>query len=251
MFWASAAGAKHRTLGGRSPRSSKGVLMRKQVLVSVDRGETRVAILESKKAAGRTGQDKEKRPLSGMPKVDADWRVGELYIERRGRRSIVGNVYKGRVDNVLGGMEAAFVDIGLEKNGFLHVDEIVTPDGETQRRGRGRSGGPKISDLLKPKQEIVVQVTKDPIGTKGARLSMDLSIPGRYLVYAPYGDGAGVSRKLPDAERERLRKLASGLKVERGGVIIRTAAYGARKIDMQRELKYLYRLQEVLQSRVQ
>ena len=174
-----------------------------------------------------------------MPKVDQDWRVGELYIERRGRRSIVGNVYKGRVDNVLAGMEAAFVDIGLEKNGFLHVDEIVTPDGKTQRRGRGSGGGPRISDLLKAGQEIVVQVTKDPIGTKGARLSMEVSIPGRYLVYVPDGDGVGVSRRLPDKERERLRKLASGLKLEQGGLIIRTAAHGARKSDMERELQYL------------
>src|SRR4051812_19278337 len=224
--------------------------MRKQVLVSVDRGETRVAILEGRGAPEKETESRG-RGRGRSTRTDSNWRVAELYIERRGRRSIVGNIYKGRVDNVLSGMEAAFVDIGLEKNGFLHVDEIVTPDGQTQRRGRGRGGGPKISDLLKPKQEIVVQVTKDPIGTKGARLTMDLSIPGRYLVYQPYGDGFGVSRKLPDAERERLRKLASGMKVERGGVIIRTAAYGARKIDMQRELQYLYRLQEVLQSRVE
>ena len=149
-------------------------------------------------------------------------------------------------------MEAAFVDIGLEKNGFLHVDEIVTPDGETQRRGRGRGrGGPRISDLLKAGQEIVVQVTKDPIGTKGARLSMEVSIPGRYLVYVPDGDGVGVSRRLPDKERERLRKLASGLKLKNAGLIIRTAAVGARKSDMERELQYLFRLHEVLQSRVE
>ena len=166
--------------------------------------------------------------------------MAELYIERRGRRSIVGNIYKGRVDNVLAGMEAAFVDIGLEKNGFLHVDEIVTPDGQSQRRGRGRGGGPRISDLLKPGQEVIVQVTKDPIGTKGARLTMEISIPGRYLVYVPNGEGLGVSRRLPDAERERLRKLASKLKLERGGLIIRTSAHGARKTDMERELEYLY-----------
>src|SRR5881396_1221416 len=102
--------------------------MRKQVLVTVDRGETRVAILESKTQRAASGRGGTRRKTS-KPRAD-DWRVAELYIERRGRRSIVGNVYKGRVDNVLAGMEAAFVDIGLEKNGFLHVDEIVLPNGE-------------------------------------------------------------------------------------------------------------------------
>ena len=228
--------------------------MRKQVLVSVDRGETRVAIVEGKGAPTKGGR----RGRPSIPKVDGGWRVAELYIERRGRRSIVGNVYKGRVDNVLAGMEAAFVDIGLEKNGFLHVDEIVLRDekgkpvraSSSQRRGRGRGGGTRISELLKSKQEVTVQVTKDPIGTKGARLSMEISIPGRYLVYVPDGEGVGVSRRLPDSERERLRKLAAGLKVKRGGLIIRTAAHGARKSDMERELQYLYRLHEVLQARV-
>ncbi len=228
--------------------------MRKQVLVSVDRGETRVAIVEGRGAPTKGGR----RGRASIPRVDSGWRVAELYIERRGRRSIVGNVYKGRVDNVLAGMEAAFVDIGLEKNGFLHVDEIVLRDekgkpvraSSSQRRGRGRGGGTRISELLKSKQEVVVQVTKDPIGTKGARLSMEISIPGRYLVYVPDGEGVGVSRRLPDSERERLRKLAAGLKVKQGGLIIRTAAHGARKSDMERELQYLYRLHEVLQARV-
>jgi ribonuclease G len=229
--------------------------LRKQVLVSVDRGETRVAIVEGKGAPTKGGR----RGRASIPRVDGGWRVAELYIERRGRRSIVGNVYKGRVDNVLAGMEAAFVDIGLEKNGFLHVDEIVLRDDpgkpfratSSQPRGRRRGGGTRISELLKSKQEVVVQVTKDPIGTKGARLSMEISIPGRYLVYVPDGDGVGVSRRLPDSERERLRKLAAGLKVKQGGLIIRTAAHGARKSDMERELQYLYRLHEVLQARVE
>jgi ribonuclease G len=231
--------------------------LRKQVLVSVDRGETRVAIVEGRGAPTKGGR--RGRSRSNIPNVDGGWRVAELYIERRGRRSIVGNVYKGRVDNVLAGMEAAFVDIGLEKNGFLHVDEIVLRDekgkpvraSSSQRRGRGRGGGTRISELLKSKQEVVVQVTKDPIGTKGARLSMEISIPGRYLVYVPDGDGVGVSRRLPDSERERLRKLAAGLKVKQGGLIIRTAAHGARKSDMERELQYLYRLHEVLMQRVE
>ena len=109
----------------------------------------------------------------------AGYNVAELYLERRGARSIVGNIYKGRVDNVLPGLEAAFVDIGLDKNGFLHVDEIVLPGVEVARRGRGTGKDAKpITELLKPGQEIVVQVVKDPLKTKGARLSMDLTIAG-------------------------------------------------------------------------
>ncbi len=135
----------------------------------------------------------------------AGYRVAELYIERRGGRSIVGNIYKGKVDNVLPGLEAAFVDIGLEKNGFLHVDEIVLPGVETAKRGRGSGGGRKIADLLKPGQEIVVQVVKDPLKTKGARLSMELTIAGRYMVYAPTGEG---DRRLPPSRGQGARTPA-------------------------------------------
>src|SRR4051794_30618687 len=138
--------------------------------------------------------------------VPPGYRVAEIYFERRGGRSIVGNIYKGRVDNVLPGLEAAFVDIGLDKNGFLHVDEIVIPGMETAKRGRG--SGPRIADLLKPGQEVVVQVVKDPLKTKGARLSMEITIAGRYMVYAPTGEGVGVSRRLEKKERDRLRKEA-------------------------------------------
>src|SRR3954453_3692960 len=142
--------------------------------------------------------------------VPAGYRVAEIYFERRGGRSIVGNIYKGRVDNVLAALEAAFVDIGLDKNGFLHVDEIVLPGVEQVKRGRG-AGGPRINELLKPGQEIVVQVVKDPLKTKGARLSMELTIAGPYMVYAPTGEGVGVSRRLEDKERDRLRKEARQL----------------------------------------
>src|SRR5438046_4085239 len=157
----------------------------------------------------------------------AGFRVAELYIERRGARAIVGNIYKGRVDNVLAGLEAAFVDIGLEKNGFLHVDEIVMPGVHAPRRGRGSGReGREITDLLKPGQEIVVQVVKDPLKTKGARLSMELTIAGRYMVYAPTGEGIGVSKRLDDKERERLRRAVKGLDLKGGGAIVRTAAQG-------------------------
>ncbi|HEY1356155.1 MAG TPA: Rne/Rng family ribonuclease [Solirubrobacterales bacterium] len=176
--------------------------------------------------------------------------VAELYIERRGRRSIVGNIYKGKVDNVLPGMEAAFVDIGLERNGFLHVDEIVLPNGEQVPR-RGRGSGRRISEMLKSGQEIVVQVVKDPLKSKGARLSMNVSIAGRYLVYAPQGSGVGVSRRLSESERDRLRRMVDRTYKGPGGLIVRTAAHGAKKSDFVREIGYLHKLNEVLQRRTE
>jgi ribonuclease G len=219
--------------------------LKKKVLVTVDRGETRVAILEAEgKPSGSGGRGR------GKPRAaDDDWRVGELYVERRWSRSIVGNVYKGKVDNVLPGLEAAFVDIGIDKNGFLHVDDIVMPGVEVQRRGRVSGKGQRIAQLLKPGQEIIVQVVKDPLKTKGARLSMQLSIAGRYLVYVPQGEGIGVSRRLEDKERDRLRKETRGLELGGGGAIIRTAARGAKREDFEREIKYLHKLHELLQQR--
>ena len=224
--------------------------MKKQVLVSVNRGETRVALLEATgTVAPRNPQTTRRRRKTTRP--GAGYQVAELYLERRGARSIVGNIYKGRVDNVLAGLEAAFVDIGLEKNGFLHVDEIVLPGVEAPRRGRGSSReGRQITDMLKPGQDVVVQVVKDPLKTKGARLSMDLAIAGRYMVYAPYGEGVGVSRRLDEPERERLRKQAAKLDLKGAGAIIRTAAQGATRADLERELQYLFKLGEVLQKRV-
>src|SRR6188768_527792 len=203
--------------------------MKKTILVSAERGETRVAVLESKTKGGKRD-------------------VAELYMERRGRRSIVGNIYKGKVDNVLPGMEAAFVDIGLERNGFLHVDEIVLPGGE-QAPKRGRGSGRRINELIKPGQEILGQVVKDPLKSKGARLSMNVSIAGRYLVFAPHGSGVGVSRRLADKERDRLRKMVDRTYKGKGGLIVRTAAHGAKKADFVREIKYLEKLNEVLERR--
>jgi ribonuclease G len=225
--------------------------VKKQVLVTVDRGETRVAMLEAAgdpAAAPKSGSSRRRKK---KPEVPAGYRVAEVYFERRGGRSIVGNIYKGKVDNVLPGLEAAFVDIGLDKNGFLHVDEIVIPGKEQIRRGRGSgASGTRITDLLSPGQEIVVQVVKDPLKTKGARLSMELTIAGRYMVYAPTGEGVGVSRRLEDKERDRLRKEAKQLDLDGGGAIIRTAAHGAARADFERELQYLFKLNEVLEKRV-
>jgi ribonuclease G len=214
--------------------------LKKKVLVSADRNETRVAMLE---AAGSPA----KRP-SGRPSADnSKWRTAELYLERRGERSIVGNVYKAKVENVVAGLEAAFVDIGFEKNGFLHVDDIVVDGKQVAKRGTGR--GARITELLKSGQEIIVQVTKDPLKTKGARLTMQIAIPGRYMVFVPSGEGVGFSRRLEDKERIRLKREARGLDLLGGGAIIRTAARGAKHEDFVRELIYLNMLNDVLERR--
>jgi ribonuclease G len=225
--------------------------LKKRIIVSVDAGETRVAVLESKGSArGNKRARGGGKSGSGAQKDSSNWIPGELYVERKGSRTIVGNIYKGVVDNVLPGMEAAFVDIGLERNGFLHVDEIVLSDGQkAPRRGHGK--GRRIDELIKPKQEVLVQVVKDPLKTKGARLSMQLSIAGRYLVYMPQGGGVGASRRLPDKERERQRKLLQKIHRNGGGVIVRTAAQGATKADFERDLAYLHRLHEVVEKRAE
>ncbi len=190
---------------------------KRELLVSVDVGERRVAILE-------------------------DERVAEVYLERPERRSIAGNIYVGRVDNVLPGMEAAFVEIGLEKNGFLYVDEIVSPELE---KGHGR----KIQDLISRGQTILVQAVKDPMKTKGARLTTQISLPGRFVVLVPQGEGLGVSRRLDDDERNRLKDILKRLDVKEGGVIVRTAAEGASEEDIERDLVFLQRLWRSIQAK--
>jgi ribonuclease G len=187
--------------------------------VSVDVGEQRVAVLE-------------------------DDRVAEVYLERPERRSIAGNIYLGAVDNVLPGMEAAFIEIGLEKNGFLYVDEIVTPELE----GKARHGK-KIQDLISRGQTIMVQAVKDPMKTKGARLTTEISLPGRFVVYQPNGDGYGVSRRLDDDERARLKDVLKGLDLKGGGVIVRTAAEGASAEDIERDLLFLQKLWKSIAAR--
>ena len=191
---------------------------KRELLISVDVGEQRVALLE-------------------------DDRVAEVYLERPERRSIAGNIYLGTVDNVLPGMEAAFVEIGLEKNGFLYVDEIVVPELEGRRHGK------KITDLIQRGQQILVQAVKDPMKTKGARLTTEISLPGRFLVYVPNGEGLGVSRRLDDAERQRLKDILKEIAPDEGGVIVRTAAEGASAEDVERDLVFLQRLWKTIQQR--
>ena len=191
---------------------------KRELLVSVAALEQRVAVLE-------------------------DERVAEVYLERPDKRSIAGNIYLGTVDNVLPGMEAAFVEIGLEKNGFLYVDEIVVPELEGKRHGK------KITDLIQRGQTILVQAVKDPMKTKGARLTTEISLPGRFVVFVPSGEGLGVSRRLPDEERTRLKDIIKGLDVPEGGIIVRTAAEGASAEDVERDLLFLQRLWKRIQER--
>ncbi len=191
----------------------------RELLVSVDVTEKRVAVLE-------------------------DGRVAEVYLERPERRSIAGNIYKGVVDNVLPGMEAAFVEIGLEKNGFLFVDEIVGPELEG-RRPRGR----RITDLISRGEEVLVQAVKDPMKTKGARLTTEISLPGRFVVFVPHGEGLGVSRRLEEDERTRLRDIVKAIAPKQGGVIVRTAAEGASADDVRLDLEFLMKLWKQIQTR--
>src|SRR5438477_11459314 len=140
-------------------------------------------------------------------------------------------------------MEAAFIEIGLEKNGFLYVDEIVTPELEGKRHGK------KIQDLISRGERIMVQAVKDPMKTKGARLTTEISLPGRFVVYQPNGDGFGVSRRLDDEERARLKDILKGLDLKGGGVIVRTAAEGASAEDIERDLLFLQKLWKSIDAR--
>jgi ribonuclease G len=233
--------------------------MTKEMIISSSAHETRVAILEEDQ-------------------------VAEIFIERERSRGVVGNLYKGRVSKVLPGMQSAFVDLGLERDGFLYVTDVVATFEEFDRletdedepppangsRGvssadasnkgggpGGRGGGrrdrdrekgpePKIEELLKEGQEIIVQVAKEPLGTKGARLTSHATMPGRFLVFMPTVDHVGVSRKIESRdERGRLRGIVREFREQHGftgGVIIRTAAGGRAKEDIVSDLSYFHRV---------
>jgi len=247
--------------------------MNKEMIISSNGHETRVAILE-------------------------DDQLAELFVEREQNRGVVGNVYKGRVSKVLPGMQSSFVDIGLERDGFLYVSDVIadldeydkdddedesakgargangangaegangangagTPgeglSAPPERRGRGRdrrdrdddkrTPEPKIEELLKEGQDVIVQVAKEPLGTKGARLTCHVTLPGRFLVFMPTVDHIGISRKIDSRdERSRLRGIVKEFREQHsfsGGVIIRTAASGRSKEDILADLNYFYKI---------
>lgn len=177
--------------------------------------------------------------------------VQELYVERTSKLGMVGNIYKGKVVRVLPGMQAAFLDIGHERTAFIHANDIVWPKVEGERERP-----PLISELLHDGQSVVVQVMKDMMGTKGARLTTDLSIPSRYLVYLPKGEHIGVSQRIEDeAERERLKNLIRQLQAENpvtsaGGFIVRTVAEGVSEDELRRDMDFLVKLWSWLQERI-
>jgi len=194
----------------------------KEILVNITPQETRVAILEN-----------------GM--------VHEIYIERRRSKGLVGNIYKGRVARVLPGMEAAFIELGLERAAFLHVSDVA------QARQNGNGGGlPHISQVLREGQELLVQVIKDPLGTKGARLTTNITIPSRYLVFMPNSTNVGVSSRIEsDEERERLRNmlLSQDERTTDTGYIIRTAAEVATTESISSDITYLNRVWEAVNNK--
>ncbi|HET7481561.1 MAG TPA: Rne/Rng family ribonuclease [Actinomycetota bacterium] len=158
--------------------------------------------------------------------------IVEHYVAREDDRSLVGNIYLGRVQNVLPGMEASFVDVGEARNGVLYAGEVGIP-------GDDEDEIPRIETVLRSGQPILVQVTKDPMRAKGARLTASISIAGRHLVLVPRARSLGVSRRLPDDERQRLRDIAQELRPAEHGLIVRTAAQGASRRDIERDLERL------------
>ncbi|HOK55457.1 MAG TPA: Rne/Rng family ribonuclease, partial [Armatimonadota bacterium] len=171
----------------------------------------------------------------------------ELHVEREER--VVGSIYKCKVSNVLPGMDAAFVDIGLERNAFLYVADVLPEadeGGPTKRDTRGMH----IKDMLKIGQEVMVQVIKGPRGTKGARVSTRISLPGRYLVLMPESDNIGISRKIEESgERDRLKKIAENIRPLGFGLIVRTEAESKTEIDLKQDLEFLLRMWNQIQEK--
>ena len=206
--------------------------MANELIINVTQQETRVALLEDRVLA-------------------------ELYIERAKDRGIMGNIYKGKVVKVLPGMQAAFVDIGLEKAAFLYVTDVYGGMEEYEEMGFLGLEVPtyfnpssQIEDLLSEGQEILVQVSKEPLGTKGTRITSHITLPGRYLVFMPMVDHVGVSRRIKDEkERRRLREIALSIKLPNGGFIVRTASEGADQEEIRNDMEFLIHLWNNIQKK--
>ena len=216
--------------------------MANELIINVTLGETRVARLEN-----------------GI--------VSEIHIERAKEQGVVGNVYKGKVVRVLPGMQAAFVEIGLDRTAFLHASDVTfdtarfgasLSEDETAEfeeelsRSKKKSGWKKIEDLLKEGKEVVVQVEKEPMGTKGARLTTHASLPGRSLVYMPTVNHLGMSRRIgDDKERKRLRQIVEKMRPKGSGFIIRTASNQVSREELEADMQYLIRTWEEIEKKVE
>lgn len=178
----------------------------------------------------------------------------DVYIERASRRGLISNIYKGKVSRVLPGMQAAFIDVGLSRTAFLHASDIFRPGlttGVNGSNGNGSNNVPDIRELVREGEEVLVQVVKDPLGTKGARLTTFITLPSRFLVLLPDGDGVGVSARIEDQdERDRLRQEVDGIvynETESFGVIVRTAAEGVSRDALRADLAFLRKIWSVVQ----
>ncbi len=219
--------------------------MLKEIVISKDEYETRAALLENKALA-------------------------ELFIERQGERYVLGNIYKGKVNSILPGMQAAFIDIGLGRNAFLHVSDVAHHleefaefiDGDASEesksiRGRQtdykkRNEAPSIRSLLRKGQEILVQVDKEPMDTKGSRVTAYITLPGRYLVYMPTVEHVGISRRIEnESERQRLKDVIERMRGKNQGFIVRTAAEGKGEEEFRSDMKFLTDLWERINQKAQ
>ena len=203
--------------------------MREEILINVTPREVRAALVEN-----------------GV--------LQEVLIERARRRGLISNIYKGKVSRVLPGMQAAFVEVGLDRTAFLHASDIVRrPEADEGMEGLDLPARqPDIQELIAEGDEIIVQVLKDPLGTKGARLTTFVTIPSRYLVYMPFGSGVGVSARIEnEAERQRLREAVQSTAEAGagGGYIVRTAAEGATAEALHADRLFLRRLWEVVTAK--
>ena len=194
--------------------------MERTIFINAEHRETRLAMLDNK-------------------------RLVEFHIEQKKHQSAVGNIYFGKVINIVPAIQAAFVDLGLEKHGFLHVGDLRLPDVEMDRNT-------KIGQVLSKGRTVLVQIQKDPIATKGFKLTMDISLAGRYTVLMPLSENAGVSRSIQDrGERDRLRSISKEVGASDLGLIIRTVAEGKPKAEVARDLRYLLRLWKAIRDRAE
>ncbi|RPE79207.1 ribonuclease E [Curtobacterium sp. PhB137] len=212
-----------------------------------DAGRRRQVVSEDEFLARRESVDRQMIVRSSSSTIEIgvleDGILAEHYITKSENVSLIGNVYLGKVQNVLPSMEAAFVDIGRGRNAVLYAGEVDWNSVDT-------SHGRRIEAALKPGDKVLVQVTKDPVGHKGARLTSQVSLPGRYLVYVPNGSMNGISRKLPDTERARLKKILKEVLPEHAGVIVRTAAEGATEEQLTRDVQRLTSQWEAIQKKI-